>query len=86
MSHPIVLHVLPLLTHAHVFRRDRLNHVVVTGRANIRRNGRHRVLCGPAGDKTFTRRPSTDTMRSPVSCPKCAYSMKGIVDLMDDSP
>ncbi len=86
MSHRIVLHILPLLTHAHVVRRDRVNHVVVTGRANIRRNGRHRVLCGPVVDRTWTRRPSTDTVRSAVTCPRCFHSMTGLADLMDDSP
>ena len=79
----LVVQILPLLTHAHVFRRDKVNHVVVTNRANVRRNGRHRVLCGPVVDNTFQRRNGVGVMASPVTCPRCLWSMTGIEDLWD---
>ncbi len=79
----LVCRILPLLTHAHVFRRDTVNHVVVTAKARVRRNGRHRVLCGPRVDDTFQRRVSTGDIMTPVTCTKCLKSMTGIVDLME---
>jgi hypothetical protein len=79
----LVCRALPLLTYAHVFRHDRVNHVVVTAKVKVRRNGRHRVLCGPRVDETFQRRVSTGTVASPVTCDKCLKSMTGIVDLME---
>ncbi len=80
----LICKVLPLLRFAHVFRRDQLNHVAVTVKSRVRRNGRHRVLCGPRVDKTFQRRVSAGTVASPVTCPKCLKSMTGIMDLMEN--
>ncbi len=79
----LVCQVLPLLRFAHVFRRDRLNHVVVTAKARVRRNGRHHTLCAIRVDETFQRRVSTGTIATPVTCPRCLRSMTGIMDLME---
>jgi len=75
--------ILPLLRFAHVFRRDQINHVVVTAKANVRRNGRHHTLCAQRVDDTFQRRVSTGTISSPVDCDRCLKSMTGIMDLME---
>jgi len=75
--------VLPLLRYAHVFRRDRLNHVVVTDAPRVRRNGRSHTLCAQRVDDTFQRRISTGSIAAPVDCPRCLPSMTAIMDLIE---
>ena len=79
----LICTVLPLLTFAHTFRKDRVTHVVVTSRAKIRRDGTHHTLCAKRVDRTFQRRVSSGTVIAPVDCDRCAKSMSGILDLME---
>jgi hypothetical protein len=69
--------------YGHVFRKDMLNHVVVTGKAKVRRNSAHRLLCGPRLDDTYQRRIPGGTVTLAVTCPTCLRSMTALMDLLE---
>ena len=71
------------MDYAHIFRRDRVNHVVLTSRANIRRNGHFHTVCAKRVDDSFQRRVSSATVSSPVTCEKCSRFMVALHDIVE---
>ena len=69
------------MDYAHVFRRDGVNHVVLTNRANIKRNGRFHTVCAKQVDETFQRRPPSPTGSDPVTCERCVRFMVALMDI-----
>lgn len=71
------------MRYAHTFRRDKENHVVLTNAPKVRRDGRHRAICGPRVDDTFQRRISSGTVIAPVTCPTCLSFMVALQDILE---
>ena len=63
---------------AHIFRRNKVNHAVVTMRGHVRTNGRSLTICAQRVDDSFQRRPN-----GPASCDRCLVSMTGLFDVLD---
>jgi hypothetical protein len=70
---------------AHMFRVNDQNHVVLSVRSRVKRNGRHRAICGQViGADAIRLAPHHQVGRSaPITCPKCDRSFDGFVDTLD---
>lgn len=71
------------MDYAHVFRRDGLNHVVLTNKERVRRNGRHVTICAKHVDQSFQRRVGSGHY-TVVTCPVCLSAMTALMDILEE--
>lgn len=71
------------MDYAHVFRRDKLNHVVLSKSERIRRDGTHVTVCALMVDRTFQRRVPGESVTLNVDCPPCLDFMTRLHDILE---
>ena len=64
---------------AHIFRFDQVNHLVLTKKGHVRRNGKHHTLCALRVDQSFQR----VSPQSLASCDVCIAGLVGFTDVVD---
>lgn len=71
------------MRYAHVFRRDGVNHTVVSMRQKIRRNGRHYTVCAKRIDYTFQRRTPQHGIPLVIECDPCLNYVIALTDIFE---
>lgn len=71
------------MKYAHIFRRDGVNHVYLTRRKSVRRNGTFYTVCAKRVDKTFQRRVGNG-VHAIVTCDPCLTFMVALHDMWEE--